>query len=53
MVDKSKNKNIDYQVKETCVIMSTQVTFETDHNPLLSDSTMSSAPNFCFLSILW
>ena len=47
-VGTSKNKNIDYQLKETCVIMSTQVTYETDLNSLLCDSTMSSAPNFCF-----
>ena len=29
--------------------MSTQVTYETDHNSLLRESTMSSALNFCFL----
>ena len=26
----SKNKNIDHRVKETCAIISTQVTYETD-----------------------
>ena len=34
-VDTSKNKNIDHGVKETCAIMSTQVTYETDHITLL------------------
>ena len=29
-------------------MMSTQVTYETDHISLLCNSTMSSAPNFCF-----
>ena len=27
----SKNNSIDHRVKETCAIMSTQVTCETDH----------------------
>ena len=44
----SKNKNIDHGVKETCAIMSTQVTYEIDHVSLLHDSTISSALNFCF-----
>ena len=30
-VDTSKNKNIDHGGKETCVIMSTQVKYETYH----------------------
>ena len=38
----SKNKNIDHRSKETCTIMSTQVTYEKDQIPLLPDSTMSS-----------
>ena len=44
----SKYKNINHRVKETCAIMPTQVTYETDHISLLCDSTMSSASNFCF-----
>ena len=48
MVGTSKNKNIDNQGKETCAIMSTQVTYETDHNSLLRDPTMSNALSFCF-----
>ena len=44
--------SIDYRVKKSCAIISTQVTFETDHNSLLSDSTMSSAPNLCSACIL-
>ena len=43
---------IDHRVKETYAIMSTEVTYETDHISLLCDSAMSSAPNFCFLCIL-
>ena len=43
MVGTSKNKNIDNQGKETCAIISTQVTYETDNMSLLRDSTMSSA----------
>ena len=43
----SKNKNIDLEVNETCAIMSVQVTYEMDHMPLLRDSTISSALNFC------
>ena len=39
---------IDHGVKETYAIMSTEVTYETDHISLLCDSTISSAPNFCF-----
>ena len=35
-VGTSKNKNIDHRVKETCAIMSTQVTCQTDHIPLLA-----------------
>ena len=42
----SKNKNIDHGVKETCAIMSTQVTYETGHTSFLCDSTMSSASIF-------
>ena len=34
-VDISKNNSIDHRVKETCAIMSTQVTCETDHISLL------------------
>ena len=37
----SKNKNIDHRSKETCTIMSTQVTYEKDQIPLLRDSAMS------------
>ena len=48
----SKNKNIDFEVNETCAIMSVQVTYEMDHMRLLRDSTISSALNFCFLCIL-
>ena len=33
-------------------IMSTQVTYKSDHISLLCDSTMSSTLNFCFLSIV-
>ena len=50
-VGTSKN-NIDHQVNETCAIISIQVTYETDHIPLLHDSTMSDALSFCFLCIL-
>ena len=46
------SKNIDHQVKETCAIVLTQVTYETDYISLLSDSTVSSAANFCCLCIL-
>ena len=42
-VGTSKNKNIDHRVKETCAVMSTQITYETDHISLLCDSTISSA----------
>ena len=31
-VGTSKNKNIDHQVKERFTIISTQVTYETDHH---------------------
>ena len=48
----SKNKNIDHRVKETCAIVLTQVTSETDHISVLCHSTMSGALNFCFLCIL-
>ena len=44
----SKNKNINNRGKETCAIISAQVTNETNHNSLLCDSTMSNAPIFCF-----
>ena len=42
----SKNKNIDHGVKVTCAIMSTQVTYETDHMSVLCHCTKSSALNF-------
>ena len=48
-VGTSKNKNIDHGAKETCAIMSTQVTYENDHISLLQDSTISSALNFSFM----
>ena len=48
----SKNENIDWWLKETYAIMSTQVTYETNHISLLCDSMMSRVPNFCFLYIL-
>ena len=41
----SKNKNIDHRGKKDCAN-------ESDHISFLRDSTMSSALNFCFLSIL-
>ena len=47
-----KKKNADHQVKETCAIMSIQVTYETNHISLLHDSTMLNALDFCFLCIL-
>ena len=34
-VGTSKNKNINHGVKETCAIMSTQLTCEIDHISLL------------------
>ena len=36
-VDTSKNKNFDHRIKETCAIMSTQVTCKTNHISLLCD----------------
>ena len=39
-VGTSKNKNIHDGVKETCAIMSTQVTYEIDHVSLIQDSTI-------------
>ena len=51
-VGTSNNKNIDHRVKETCSIMSTQVTEGTDHISVLCHSTMSTALNICFLCIL-
>ena len=48
-VGKFKNKNIDHRVKETCAIMSTQVTYETDHIYILCHSTMSSALLFFYV----
>ena len=33
--------------------MSTQVIYEIDHISLLRDSTMSSAPNFCFFYVFY
>ena len=50
-VGTSKNKNIDHEVQDTCAIISTQVTYETDHISLLCDSTKSGALNFYFLCI--
>ena len=44
----NNHKNIDHRVKETCAIISTQVTYEIDHISLLQNSTISSALNFCF-----
>ena len=44
----SKNKNIEHGVKETCPIISTQVTYKIDHVSLLQDSTISRALNFKF-----
>ena len=44
-VGRSKNKNTDYQGKETCA-------YKKDHISFLCDSTMSSALNICFLSVL-
>ena len=52
-VDTSKNGNIDHRVKETCAIISTQVTYEIDHISLFQDSTISSALNFCFLCVFY
>ena len=46
-VGTSKDKNIDYRVKATCVIMSTPVTYKA----LFTLFTISSALNFCFLFI--
>ena len=43
-----ENKNNDHRVREICTILSTQVTYETDHISFLCDSTKSSAPNLCF-----
>ena len=49
-VHTSENKNIDHWGKETFAIMSRQVTYDTDHFPLLRDSLM---PNeLIFLCIL-
>ena len=45
-VGASKDENIHHGVKETCAIMSTQVTYEIDHISLLQDSTILSALNF-------
>ena len=47
-VGTSENKHIDHGVKETCAIMSAQVTYEVDYISLLWDSAISSALNFCF-----
>ena len=44
----SKNKNIDHGVKQSCAIISTQVTYELNHISVLGHSTISSALNFCF-----
>ena len=51
-VGTSENKHIDHGVKETCAIMSTQVTYEIDYISLLWDSTIPNALSFCFLCIL-
>ena len=51
-VGTSKNKNADHRVKETCAIMSVQITYESHCVSLLRDSTMSNVLNFCFLCIL-
>ena len=51
-IDTSKNKNNDYRVKETCTIMSTQFTYETDHLSLLRDLKMPSALIFFLLCTL-
>ena len=45
MVARSKNKNTDHQGKEICA-------YKKDHISLLCDSRISSALNFCFLSVL-
>ena len=47
-VDTSKNKNIDHGVKETCAIMSTQVTYETDH---ITYSNIIKCTKFLFFYI--
>ena len=44
-VGTSKNKNIDHRGIETCA-------YKSDFISLLCDSTMSSAINLCFLSVL-
>ena len=50
----SKNKNIFHWHKETCAILSKQLTYETKHISLLRSSTMSSKLHFCLLRIfLW
>ena len=41
-------KNADHRVKETCAIISIQVTYETNHISLLHDSTMLNALIFVF-----
>ena len=46
-----KNINIDHRVKEAFAIISTKVTYETDHISLLCVSLMTSALN-CYLCIL-
>ena len=51
-VGTSKNKSTHDGVKETCAIMSTQVTYEIDHVSLIQDSTIRRALNSCFLFIL-
>ena len=50
-VGTSRNKSIDYRVKETSAIMPTQVTYEIDLISLLSDLTISNALNVCFCDV--
>ena len=47
-VGTSKNKNIDHGVKETCAIMSTQVTYEIDHISLLPRFSNIKCNKFLF-----
>ena len=52
MVGISKNKNVDHWVKESCAVMSTQVTYKTGHISALCHLTMPSALIF-FIILLW
>ena len=47
-IDALKKKNIDHWDLETWVIMSTHVTYETDHTHVLLDSTMLWFNKFLF-----